>query len=555
MWSTACHQLIKSSMKSQYMHKFARILPTSSTLACQSAQSFSTSLSMNESVTPASLSKQPFLIKHQLPKNGSNIVFSRIYDSSDEALKDVPAGATIMFGGFGLVGIPENLIKALNRSKLVNNITVISNEGGVDNHGLDILLESKRVKKMICSFLGQNKELQRMYLTGELGVELVPQGTLVERIRCGGAGIPAFYTPTGVNTQVHLGGQALHYNPTNGKILVKSSPKESRTFNDKLYLMETALKADFAFIKGWKADKNGNVIFRKTACNFNVSMAKAAKITIVEVEEIVEIGELDPDFIHLPGIYVDRVVKGENYEKIIERRVVRAPDQPKVNVDAAKERIARRAALEFQSGMYANLGIGLPVLTANYIPKSVNILLQAENGILGMGPNPSSEAEVDSDIINPGKETVTILKGGAFFSTEESFNMIRGNHLDLTMLGAMQVSKFGDLANWTIPGKLVRGMGGAMDLVASREEGQRVIVLMTHNNKKGDPKILEQCSLPLTGFQVVDMIITDKCVFTVSYEEGLTLTELAEGLTVADISKATDCDFKISPDLKQMPQA
>ncbi len=405
---------------------------------------------------------------------------------------------------------------------------------------------------MVCSFIGENKEFQRQFLSGELEVELVPQGNLIERIRCGGAGVPAFYTPTGVNTMVHLGGEPIRFGP-DGNIAVKSEPKESRVFEGRTFILEKAIKADFALIKGWKADKAGNVIFRKSACNFNLSMAKAAKTTIAEVEEIVEIGDLDPNFIHLPGIYVDRIVKS-NYEKYIEKRVVVNKDdkkQEKKKFDPKKERIARRAALEFKTGMYANLGIGIPGLVPNFITNDVQIVFHSENGIIGLGPYPT-EDQVDADVINPGKETVTILPGGAFVSTDEAFSMIRGRHLDLTMLGAMQISKFGDLANWMIPGKLIKGMGGAMDLVGSQG---RVVVLSTHTDKNNQPKILAQCSLPLTGYRVVDLIITDKCVFKVDKQHGLILIELAEDTSISELTKITGSDFIISPDLKPMQQA
>jgi len=230
-----------------------------------------------------------------------------VYQTVEEVLKDVHDGATLMVGGFGLVGIPENLILGL-REKGVKNLTVISNNCGVDDWGLGLLLQNKQIKKMISSYVGENKEFERQFLTGELEVELVPQGTLAERIRAGGAGIPAFYTPAGVGTPIAEG-------------------KEVRTFDGKKYLLETALKADFSLVKAWKGDRIGNLIYNKTARNFNPMMAAAGKTTIAEVEELVEIGDLDPNFIHTPSVYVQRVIHCPNQEKRIERRMVRTKDQ------------------------------------------------------------------------------------------------------------------------------------------------------------------------------------------------------------------------------------
>jgi len=224
--------------------------------------------------------------------------------SIELALEGVTDGATIMAGGFGLVGIPEKLILGL-REKGVRDLTVISNNCGVDDFGLGLLLQNRQLRKMVASYVGENKEFERQYLSGQLEVELVPQGTLAERIRAGGAGIPAFYTPAGVGTPLAEG-------------------REVRVFNGKEYLLETALTADFAFVKAWKGDRMGNLLYNKTSRNFNPMMAAAGKVTIAEVEQILEPGEIDPASVHTPGIYVQRVVLGEHYEKRIERRTVRS---------------------------------------------------------------------------------------------------------------------------------------------------------------------------------------------------------------------------------------
>lgn len=227
----------------------------------------------------------------------------KIFSSAEEAIKDIPDNATLMVGGFGLCGIPELLIEAL-RDKGINNLTCISNNAGVNDFGLGQLLHKKQIKKMISSYVGENDIFEKMVLSGELDMELVPQGTLSERIRAGGAGIGGFFTQTGYGTVVAEG-------------------KETRLIDGKYYVLEAPLKADFSLIKAYKADKAGNLIYRKTARNFNPMMATAGKITIVEVEEIVEIGELDPEAIVTPGVYVQRLIKGEKYEKRIEQRTIR----------------------------------------------------------------------------------------------------------------------------------------------------------------------------------------------------------------------------------------
>ncbi len=230
---------------------------------------------------------------------------NKVVKDAKEAIKDIKDGSTLMVGGFGLCGIPENLIHALRESG-VKNLTVISNNAGVDDYGLGLLLQTRQIKKMISTYVGENEIFEQQFLNGELELELVPQGTFAERMRAGGAGIPAFFTPTGVGTLVEQG-------------------KEKRTFDDREYIMERALTADFALVKAWKGDAMGNLMYRKTTRNFNPVMATAGRITIAEVEQIVPVGSLDPDSIHTPGIFVQRILQGANYEKRIEKRTYRTP--------------------------------------------------------------------------------------------------------------------------------------------------------------------------------------------------------------------------------------
>ncbi|KAK5633720.1 hypothetical protein RRF57_009434 [Xylaria bambusicola] len=469
---------------------------------------------------------------------------SKVFKSADEAIADVEDGQVILSAGFGLCGVavnladsetrPETLIQAIHK-KGIKKLTAVSNNAGAGSKGLALLTENGQLDRIVLSYLGSNKSLEKQYLTGKIAVELCPQGTLAERLRAAGAGIPAFYTATGGKT----GEIPTRFTPE--AVLEKGRPRETRIFNGKPYVMETALPGDVAILRAWKVDEVGNCVFKYTTKTYAGLMAKAARLAIVEAENIVPVGSIDPDIVDLPAT----APKTAEVVKLAPKSDSNAKQQ----ASDSRSRIAKRAAKELKDGYYVNLGVGIPTLAASYLPDGANVWLQSENGLLGMGPYPSSEKEADPDLVNAGKETVTLVPGASTFDSAESFAMIRGGHVDVSILGAFQVSASGDLANYMIPGKVFKGMGGAMDLVSNPDQ-TKIVVATEHVDKNGRSKIVQDCKLPLTGKGVVSTIITDLAVFQVDRSKGgLTLTEVAEGVDVETVRAKTDAKFAVAKDL------
>lgn len=475
---------------------------------------------------------------------------TKVVTTTDEAIEGIGSNITLLSGGFGLSGVPDTVINAMVNNPNINNVTAVSNNAGLDGRGLSQLLVTGQITKMISSYIGGNRTFEKLYLTGQIDLELTPQGNLAERVRAGAAGIPAFYSPAGVGTWLEEGKLPVRYDESGEKVLKSSEPREVREFNGRKFLLEPAINGDVAVVKAYKADTLGNCWFRGAARNFNSVMGRNAKLTIVEAEHIVEPGEIQPEDVHLPAIYVDRVIQSTTPKDIeifkYSEDESSTEDKPKLEADLKREKIVKRAAQEFTDGSFANLGIGMPTLAPNYLPKDIHVTLQSENGILGLGPYPK-KGEEDPDLINAGKETVTLAPCASLFGSEESFGMIRGGKIDLTILGGLQVSSKGDLANWGLPGR-VKGMGGAMDLV-SNPAATRVVVVMEHVDKKGRPKILEECKFPLTGKECVSRIITDLAVFDV-VDGKLIMIEIDPNTTVEEVKSKTEAAFEISPDLK-----
>jgi 3-oxoacid CoA-transferase len=433
-----------------------------------------------------------------------------------EAAKLVPDGASIMVGGFGMTGNPVHLLHAL-AERDVKNLTIISNNVGEPGLGGGRLLRNGQISKAIGSFFTSNPEAVRAVQDGKMVVELIPQGTMAEAIRAGGSGIGGFYTPTGAGTVITEG-------------------LESKIVNGVEHVFVPALRADVALLRAFKADTAGNLVYRMTERNFNPLMAMAANLVIAEAEEIVPMGALAPDEIVTPGIFVDYLVQAHTtLEDLGSSASVERVDG---KVSDSRMNIARRAFAELKRGDVVNLGVGIPTLVADLISPEDGIILHTENGMLGVGPSPESGGALEYPV-NAGKIPVTALPGASYFDSATSFAMIRGGHVDVALMGGLQVDEAANLANWAVPGRPLLGVGGAMDLASG---AKKLIITMTHT-ARGEPKIVPQATLPLTAKGVVDIVITDLAVF--EFIEGqLTLTELMPEATLEQVRSQTSAKFR-----------
>jgi 3-oxoacid CoA-transferase len=433
--------------------------------------------------------------------------------TAEQAAQLVPNGAIIMAGGFGMTGNPVHLFHALAERE-VKNLTLISNNVGEQGLGGGRLLGNGQLKKAIGSFYTSNPEAVAAAQSGKLDVTLIPQGSLAEAIRAGGAGIGGFYTPAAAGT-------------------VLAEHSETRMIDGKEYVFVPALHADIAFIRAYRADTAGNLVYRMTERNFNPLMAMAADLVIAEVEYIVPVGTLSPDEIVTPGNFVNYLVQAHTTLEELGTSAAskKAPDPIRLNM-------ARRALKELRRGDVVNLGIGIPTLVADLISPQDGIILHTENGMLGVGPTPETGSAMDYPV-NAGKQPVTALPGSSYFDSAISFAMIRGGHIDVAIMGGLQVDEAANLANWSIPGEPLLGVGGAMDLASG---ARRLIVTMTHTARDGEPKLVPHITLPLTARHAVDTVITDLAVF--KFINGqLTLVELMPGASLEQVRSSTSASF------------
>ena len=450
-------------------------------------------------------------------------LMDKVIASPAEAVEDIPDGAAIGIAGFGVAHrFPSSLITAL-RDKGVKGLTVYCNGLGQPGYPTaHLLADGGRIAHLVACFSarpGVVSVAERAIRSDQMTLEIVPQGTLVERMRAGGAGLAAFYTPVAVGTPIAAG-------------------KDLRYFDGRPYVLERAITTDFALIRAHRADRMGNLQFRGGSRNFNVSFAKAARVAIAEVDEIVDVGELGPHEIDLPGVFVARVVRSVVQMDVrnLPMRVSRPADSAREYLGKralARDEIARRAARLLPDGAVVNLGAGLPNLVSNHVVTRP-VVLHSENGILNYGAIISG-SEFDPDVHDASGYFVELRPGAAFFDSVTSFEIARSGRLDAVVLGAYQVGGNGDLANWATPTMAGGGVGGAMDLAVG---ARRVITMLEHTDSEGRPKLVERCEFPLTAPACVDTVVTDLALLR--RDDGrFRLDEVARGFTVDEVLSLT----------------
>ncbi len=439
-------------------------------------------------------------------------------------MADIGDGSTIAIAGFGIGHrFPSSLLLAL-REKGTRHLCVVCNSmGASEGAKAEILAENDQVSRLIASFSarpGGRTASELQIAAGKIDLELVPQGTLVERLRAAGAGIAAFYTPTGADTELARG-------------------KELRYFGGRPHVLEHALPVDFAFVRAYRGDRLGNLEFRGASENFNPSFAKAARVAIAEVDEIVEPGQIPPESVGLPGIFISRIVKATvtvDPASLVGQRKRGADTRRDYNGKPGLTRsgIAERASLLLPEGGYVNLGSGIPTLVSDFVADR-DVVLHAENGVLGYGPLADGQT-IDPDYFNAGGGFVSPRPGIAVFDSVTSFEMARSGRLDAVVLGAYQVDECGSLANWSTPNMTGGGVGGAMDLVAS---DSALIIVMEHRDSQGRPKLVKRCTYPVTAENRVDFVVTDLALLR-RVDGAFQLVEVASGFDADEVIALTD---------------
>ena len=437
--------------------------------------------------------------------------------SASEAAALVRSGDVLIVGGFGMTGSPVHLLHALAETE-ARDLTFVGNNVGEPGLGGSRLLRNGQIAKVIGSYFTSNPEVVRAAQAGEIEVELLPQGTLAEAIRAGGAGIGGFFTPAGAGTRLAEG-------------------MESRLIDGREMILASPIRGNVALVRAWQADTAGNLVYRMTENNFNQAAATAANLVIAEAEHVVPVGTLDPNAVHTPGCLVDYLVQAHVQPEELGSSVSVSADHKRA--DDSRMAMARAALAELAPGDVVNLGIGIPTLVADLIRPEHGIALHSENGMLGVGPEPKSGGAMEHPV-NAGKIPVTAMPGASYFDSAASFGMIRGGHVDVAIMGGLQVDQVGNLANWTVPGRPVLGVGGAMDLASG---AGRLIITMSHTDRRGTSKVVRQCDLPLTAKGVVDVLITDLAVFRF-VDRRMKLVKPMPGVSESQVAAATEAEYE-----------